>query len=76
MPTVCKKNLKALGKWVKREGIDCYRVYDADMPEYSMAIDLYHDWVHVQEYAAPKSIDPEKKPRRGCSMPWRRSRKR
>jgi 23S rRNA (guanine2445-N2)-methyltransferase / 23S rRNA (guanine2069-N7)-methyltransferase len=30
------------------------------MPEYAMAIDLYHDWVHVQEYAAPKSIDPEK----------------
>jgi 23S rRNA (guanine2445-N2)-methyltransferase / 23S rRNA (guanine2069-N7)-methyltransferase len=55
-----QKNLKALGKWVKREGIDCYRVYDADMPEYSMAIDLYHDWVHVQEYAAPKSIDPQK----------------
>jgi 23S rRNA (guanine2445-N2)-methyltransferase / 23S rRNA (guanine2069-N7)-methyltransferase len=55
-----QKNLKALAKWVKREGIDCYRVYDADMPEYAMAIDLYHDWVHVQEYAAPKSIDPEK----------------
>ncbi|CAM3148077.1 23S rRNA (guanine(2445)-N(2))/(guanine(2069)-N(7))-methyltransferase [Pseudomonas floridensis] len=55
-----QKNLKLLGKWVRREGIDCYRVYDADMPEYSMAIDLYHDWVHVQEYAAPKSIDPEK----------------
>lgn len=55
-----QKNLKALSKWVKREGIDCYRVYDADMPEYAMAIDLYHDWVHVQEYAAPKSIDPEK----------------
>lgn len=55
-----QKNLKALGKWAKREGIDCYRVYDADMPEYAMAIDLYHDWVHVQEYAAPKSIDPEK----------------
>ena len=54
------KNVKAMGKWVKREGIDCYRVYDADMPEYAMAIDLYHDWVHVQEYAAPKSIDPEK----------------
>ncbi|KTC15799.1 MULTISPECIES: bifunctional 23S rRNA (guanine(2069)-N(7))-methyltransferase RlmK/23S rRNA (guanine(2445)-N(2))-methyltransferase RlmL [Pseudomonas] len=55
-----QKNLKLMGKWVRREGIDCYRVYDADMPEYSMAIDLYHDWVHVQEYAAPKSIDPEK----------------
>ncbi len=55
-----QKNLKVLGKWARREGIDCYRVYDADMPEYAMAIDLYHDWVHVQEYAAPKSIDPEK----------------
>ncbi|MBD8706588.1 MULTISPECIES: bifunctional 23S rRNA (guanine(2069)-N(7))-methyltransferase RlmK/23S rRNA (guanine(2445)-N(2))-methyltransferase RlmL [unclassified Pseudomonas] len=55
-----QKNVKALSKWVKREGIDCYRVYDADMPEYAMAIDLYHDWVHVQEYVAPKSIDPEK----------------
>ncbi|MFK3799125.1 MULTISPECIES: bifunctional 23S rRNA (guanine(2069)-N(7))-methyltransferase RlmK/23S rRNA (guanine(2445)-N(2))-methyltransferase RlmL [unclassified Pseudomonas] len=55
-----QKNVKAMGKWVKREGIDCYRVYDADMPEYAMAIDLYHDWVHVQEYAAPKSVDPEK----------------
>jgi 23S rRNA (guanine2445-N2)-methyltransferase / 23S rRNA (guanine2069-N7)-methyltransferase len=55
-----QKNLKQLGKWVRREGIDCYRVYDADMPEYALAIDLYHDWVHVQEYAAPKSIDPEK----------------
>jgi 23S rRNA (guanine2445-N2)-methyltransferase / 23S rRNA (guanine2069-N7)-methyltransferase len=55
-----QKNLKLLGKWVRREGIDCYRIYDADMPEYALAIDLYQDWVHVQEYAAPKSIDPEK----------------
>ncbi|WP_287815297.1 bifunctional 23S rRNA (guanine(2069)-N(7))-methyltransferase RlmK/23S rRNA (guanine(2445)-N(2))-methyltransferase RlmL, partial [Pseudomonas sp.] len=55
-----QKNLKQLGKWARREKVDCYRVYDADMPEYALAIDLYHDWVHVQEYAAPKSIDPEK----------------
>lgn len=55
-----QKNLKQLGKWAKREHITCYRVYDADMPEYALAIDLYHDWVHVQEYAAPRSIDPEK----------------
>ena len=55
-----QKNLKQLGKWARREGVDCYRLYDADMPEYALAIDLYHDWVHVQEYAAPRSIDPEK----------------
>jgi 23S rRNA (guanine2445-N2)-methyltransferase / 23S rRNA (guanine2069-N7)-methyltransferase len=55
-----QKNLRQLGKWARREQITCYRVYDADMPEYAFAIDLYQGWVHVQEYAAPKSIDPQK----------------
>ncbi|AYC33480.1 bifunctional 23S rRNA (guanine(2069)-N(7))-methyltransferase RlmK/23S rRNA (guanine(2445)-N(2))-methyltransferase RlmL [Pseudomonas cavernae] len=55
-----QKNLKSLGKWARREGVECYRLYDADMPEYALAIDLYRDWVHVQEYAPPRSIDPEK----------------
>ncbi len=55
-----QKNLRQLGKWARREGIECYRIYDADMPEYALAIDLYGDWVHVQEYAPPRSIDPEK----------------
>lgn len=55
-----QKNLKTLGKWARREGIECYRLYDADMPEYALAVDLYRDWVHVQEYAPPRSIDPEK----------------
>lgn len=54
------KNHKQLAKWVKREGVTCYRLYDADMPEYSAAIDLYGDYVHVQEYVAPKTIDEEK----------------
>jgi 23S rRNA (guanine2445-N2)-methyltransferase / 23S rRNA (guanine2069-N7)-methyltransferase len=55
-----QKNLRQLGKWARREEIQCYRLYDADMPEYALAIDLYGDWVHVQEYAPPRSIDPEK----------------
>ncbi len=55
-----QKNFKQLGKWARREQISCYRVYDADMPEYALAVDLYEGWVHVQEYAAPRSIDPEK----------------
>lgn len=56
-----RKNLKQLGKWAEREGISCYRLYDADMPEYAVAIDLYQGaqrWVHVQEYQAPKNVDP------------------
>ncbi|RRJ84846.1 bifunctional 23S rRNA (guanine(2069)-N(7))-methyltransferase RlmK/23S rRNA (guanine(2445)-N(2))-methyltransferase RlmL [Aestuariirhabdus litorea] len=55
-----RKNRRQLAKWVRREELQCYRVYDADMPEYSAAVDLYGDWVCVQEYQAPKSIDPDK----------------
>ncbi len=52
-----KKNFKTLGKWSKKNNIECYRVYDADMPEFSLAVDIYGEWVHVQEYAAPASVD-------------------
>jgi 23S rRNA (guanine2445-N2)-methyltransferase / 23S rRNA (guanine2069-N7)-methyltransferase len=53
-----RKNLKHLRGWVTREGVSCYRCYDADLPEYALAVDLYDDWAHVQEYAPPPSIDP------------------
>ncbi len=55
-----RKNLRHLGRWAAREGIYCYRLYDADLPEYAVAIDRYEQWLHVQEYAAPASIDPAK----------------
>ncbi|HAA46028.1 MAG: SAM-dependent methyltransferase [Halomonas sp. 54_146] len=52
------KNQKRLKKWLKQSGETSYRVYDADMPEYALAVDRYGDRVHVQEYAAPSSINP------------------
>jgi 23S rRNA (guanine2445-N2)-methyltransferase / 23S rRNA (guanine2069-N7)-methyltransferase len=55
-----KKNIRAIGAWAKREGISCYRLYDADLPEYAVAIDIYGVRAHVQEYAAPASIDAAK----------------
>jgi len=55
-----KKNKKQLAKWLKKNQVECYRLYDADMPEYSAAIDIYGDYVHVQEYQAPKSVDEGK----------------
>ncbi|ODS22472.1 23S rRNA (guanine(2445)-N(2))/(guanine(2069)-N(7))-methyltransferase [Candidatus Endobugula sertula] len=55
-----KKNQKQLRKWLTKNDIECYRLYDADMPEYAAAIDVYGQWVHVQEYTAPKSIDAKK----------------
>jgi len=51
------KNYRHLKKWAKREGIGCYRVYDADIPEYAVAIDIYEDRVQVQEYEAPKTVN-------------------
>lgn len=58
------KNLKQLRKWATRENVHCYRLYDADLPEYAVAIDQYEDWLHVQEYVPPKSIDEAKAERR------------
>ena len=56
------KNRRQLKNWLKREQVSCYRIYDADIPEYALAVDVYGteqgDWLHVQEYAAPASIDP------------------
>ena len=57
-----RKNLKLYDPWAQREGIEAFRVYDADMPEYAFAIDLYGReprHVYVQEYAAPKSVSEE-----------------
>ncbi len=53
-----RKNRKQLAGWAAREGIEAFRVYDSDIPEYAIAVDLYRDWAVVQEYAAPPEIDP------------------
>ncbi len=63
-----EKNFRHLRKRAEREGIECWRVYDADLPEYAAAIDIYRahprdarqaavDYLHIQEYQAPASID-------------------
>ncbi len=54
-----KKNLKKYLKWAKKEDISCFRVYDRDLPEYNISVDLFGKWVHIQEHAPPKTIDPE-----------------
>ncbi len=51
------KNFRHLHKRAQREGIECWRVYDADLPEYAAAIDIYADCLHVQEYLAPSTVD-------------------
>ncbi|MBQ7501457.1 class I SAM-dependent methyltransferase [bacterium] len=36
-----KKRLKHIGKWARRNGITCFRVYHRDIPEYPLTVDLY-----------------------------------
>lgn len=50
------KNQQRLKSYLKQNDVTCYRLYDADLPEYSAAIDVYDGMVHIQEYAPPKDI--------------------
>ena len=66
-----RKNLQRLRAWEAREDVSCYRIYDADMPEYAFAIDRYRsaanaaeEWLYVQEYAPPRSIEEQAAERR------------
>jgi len=63
-----RRNLRVLKAWLKKEGVTCFRAYDADLPEYAAAIDVYEGvpedepdaaprvFLHVQEYQAPATI--------------------
>ena len=52
-----QKNQRRLKGWLKKSAISCYRLYDADIPEYSAAIDIYEKFIYVQEYTAPNTIE-------------------
>lgn len=51
-----RKNQRRLERWLSTAGTDSYRLYDADLPEYAVAIDCYGSAVHVQEYQPPRTI--------------------
>jgi 23S rRNA (guanine2445-N2)-methyltransferase / 23S rRNA (guanine2069-N7)-methyltransferase len=64
-----KKNLKNLKSWIKQQHIEAFRVYDADLPEYNIAVDLYQtqeagNWLVINEYAAPKTVNAAKAKKR------------
>lgn len=63
-----RKNVQHLQKWAKRNQISCYRVYDADLPEYAYAIDLYGDYAVLQEYTAPATIPTHKAEKRSLEV--------
>ena len=54
-----RKNARHRGKWARRRGISCYRVYDRDIPEFPLALDIYQDRAHLQEYFRASTGDGE-----------------
>lgn len=54
-----RKNEKKIRSWAKKNKISCFRLYDRDLPEYNLTIDIYDRWILVQEYAPPASVDKD-----------------
>jgi len=55
-----RKNKRVLGKWARQQNIECFRLYDRDLPEYAFAIDCYGEFVQMAEYQAPAEISDDK----------------
>lgn len=52
-----KKNYKHIRRWVTSRGIDAFRVYERDLPEFPLIIDVYGDWVLVFEQDKSPTLD-------------------
>lgn len=46
------KNARHLGKWARREGVTCWRVYDRDIPEIPITVDTYEGALVINDYRA------------------------
>lgn len=58
------KNRKQLGRWAKRQKLDCFRLYDTDMRQFNLAVDWYGDAVRVEEYEPPPKVNADDAARR------------
>ena len=53
------KVYKHRSKQAKRMGVTCYRLYDKDLPEFPVSIDLYEGNVCLSEYRAKHNLTEE-----------------
>ncbi|MFP4012336.1 MAG: bifunctional 23S rRNA (guanine(2069)-N(7))-methyltransferase RlmK/23S rRNA (guanine(2445)-N(2))-methyltransferase RlmL, partial [Spirochaetaceae bacterium] len=64
-----RKNRRALRRFLEEERVRCYRIYDADIPQYAATVDVLtdrddHRWAVVQEYEPPATVEREAARRR------------
>jgi 23S rRNA (cytosine1962-C5)-methyltransferase len=53
------KVFRHLRKQASRQGITCYRIYDHDLPEFPLMIELYEDKLYVAEYKRRHNLSDE-----------------
>ncbi len=51
-----KKMYKHNGKWARRQGIECFRVYDKDIPGFPFSVDIYGESVYVSLYQGKNTL--------------------
>lgn len=54
------QNCAILFPWAAREGISCFRLYDADLPGFNLTVDLYNGQALVREYGTVPKGDETK----------------
>ncbi|ANE52859.1 class I SAM-dependent methyltransferase [Flavisolibacter tropicus] len=54
-----QKVYKHLNKQASRQGISCFRIYDHDLPEFPLIIELYEQKVYVSEYKRKHALSDE-----------------
>jgi 23S rRNA G2069 N7-methylase RlmK/C1962 C5-methylase RlmI len=47
-----RKNARHLGKWARRAGVTCWRIYDRDIPEIPITVDTYEGALVINDYRA------------------------
>jgi 23S rRNA (cytosine1962-C5)-methyltransferase len=53
------KVFRHLGKQARRQGVSCYRIYDHDLPEFPLCIELYGEKLYVAEYKRRHNMSEE-----------------
>ena len=54
-----QKVFKHVGKQAQKNNVSCYRIYDRDLPEFPLIIDIYKDCVYVAEYKSKHKLSDE-----------------
>ena len=53
------KNYKHRIKQAKRQNISCWRLYDHDLPEYPICVEIYEDYIYIAEYNRRHALTDE-----------------